>query len=286
MSWVMSSARGMLVCKVLVGLGTSLAQRLAEHRRLCEHDAPVAPLVAFAESCPAVGDRPLVVLEFVAGIDAEEAAPSLGASVMRELMRDSGAAAARLHRVAVAGFGDPVSGLGAGPGTWSEVVEVRAHSLVESTVVDSTTARLLGSAADLLCGLATELAEVRPAAAHLDLFLPNILVDPDGRFLRLLDLEHLRWVDPVMDFVKPAMWMFAQRCDWAGAFADGSASVAGWPRWWEPRISVATGLELISGVDYWAQVGDRDMFEDYSRRLRAWLNSDGAEHAWFALSQG
>ncbi|MFX0576933.1 phosphotransferase family protein [Nocardia nepalensis] len=283
MSWVMSSSRGLLVCKVLVGLGGSLAARMAEHRRLCEYRVPVAPLLAFAEACPAVGDRPLVVLEYVSGIDAEEAAPLLPAPVMVEVVRSTGAAVGQLHRVPVAGFGDPVVGLGSGPRTWPEVVEGRTRRLLKTSTADSSVAALLGSATDLVCDLAAALTTVHPASSHLDVYLPNILLDRQGRFLRLLDLEHLRWVDPVLDFVKPAMWMFEDRPEWAEAFASGYTSVAGWPQLWEQRISVATGLELISGVDYWAQVGDWDMFEDYSRRLGVWLDSDGAEHVWSAF---
>ncbi|MEV5835079.1 aminoglycoside phosphotransferase family protein [Nocardia sp. NPDC052112] len=284
-SWVMSSSRGLLVCKVLVGVGTALVERLAEHHRLCEHHAPIVPLVAFAESCPAVGRLPLVVLDYLEGIDAEEAAPSLDPAVMVEVMRSTGAAVARLHRVPVEGFGDAVTGLGAGPRTWPEVVEQRIRHLLATTTMDSGSTALLRSASDVVCEVAAELTMVRPAATHLDVFLPNILVDSEGRFLRLLDLEHLRWVDPVMDFVKPAMWMFEQRPSWAHAFAEGYAAVAGWPDTWEQRMSVATGLELISGVDYWARVNARDMFDDYSRRLHGWVSSGGSEHAWSRIQR-
>lgn len=121
---------------------------------------------------------------------------------------------------------------------------------------------------------------VRPALTHLDVYLPNLLVDQSGRFRALLDLEHVRWVDPVMDFVKPAMWMFAGRPAWAEVFMDGYKSAGSWPTRWAERLAVAAGLELLTGVEYWTRVGDHQMREDYLRRLRAWVLARGASDLW------
>jgi len=71
-------------------------------------------------------------------------------------------------------FGDPVTGLGPGPATWSEVVtgliEVlrRAYGHVEDVpaAVVSAGLALLGTLAD----------SVSPVVAHLDLYLPNVLL--------------------------------------------------------------------------------------------------------------
>ncbi|MGH3623494.1 MAG: phosphotransferase [Sciscionella sp.] len=124
----------------------------------------------------------------------------------------------------------------------------------------------------------------RPAVAHLDVYMPNILLDDEGGFRVLLDLEHLRWVDPVMDFVKPAMWMFPDQQSWAEAFADGYQAAGPWPACWSERLAVATGMELLTGVEYWTRVADHAMREDYLRRLRVWVRSDGADHVWSAIS--
>lgn len=85
---------------------------------------------------------------------------------------------------------------------------------------------------------------------------------------------------PVMDFVKPAMWMFEGQPGWAQAFVDGYRLSARWPRCWPERLAVATGLELLAGVDYWARVNDQPMRDDYVRRLRAWVRSEGVDHVW------
>lgn len=151
--------------------------------------------------------------------------------------------------------------------------------------LDDAPLSLIEAGIGLLCRLADEVSPVvRPAVAHLDVYLPNILLNVDGTFRILLDLEHVRWVDPVMDFVKPAMWMFTEEPAWADAFVDGYRSAGAWPDRWPERLSVATGLELLTGVQYWTQVADHAMREDYVRRLRAWVRSDGAAHVWVSIN--
>lgn len=218
-------------------------------------------------------------------MDAEEALPTVGAAAALAVMRDTGAAVARLHQVPVEAFGNPLSGLGAGPQSWGAVVAGRIEWLrgAYRTVGDVPPA-IVDAAMSLLHRLADDVSPVvRPAIAHLDLYLPNVLLDHEGRFRILLDLEHVRRVDPVMDFVKPAMWMFPGQSARAEAFIDGYRAGGRWPQRWTERLSVATGLELLTGVEYWTRVADQGMREDYLRRLRAWVESDGAAHAWTSV---
>lgn len=279
-SWVMSSQRGLLVVKVLVGVGTALALRWGEHERLCRAGAPVAPLLGFDLSCTMVGGLPLIVLEYLPGIDAAEALPGMDSQACEELMRDIGAAVARVHQVPVPGFGDAATGLGTGPASWPGIIAQRAYTAVVSVHPDGRSTAAVDAAAGLLVDLASGLETVTAAVAHLDVFAPNVLVDQRGRFARLLDLEHIRRVDPVADFVKPAMWMLAGRPGWTAAFADGYAAVGGWPAGWERRLAVAYGAELLSGIDYWARVGAGDMLVDYLHRLITWVDSRGAGSVW------
>lgn len=282
-SWTLDSGLGRLVAKVaLTGHDQVALDRLAEHRRVSEHGVPVPPLLAFDPDSHAVGGRLLIVYGYLPGRDADEASRSLPGTVMTEAMRAAGGAVAGLHQVPVGAFGDPVTGLGAGPGTWSAVIAGRVESLRrfyrESAAVPDVA---VPAGLVLLGGLADDVSPVvRPAVSHLDLYLPNILLDDGGWFRALLDLEHVRRVDPVMDFVKPAMWMLAGRPAWAEAFEDGYREVAGWPERWQERLAVATGLELLTGVGYWAQAGDHQMRDDYLRRLRDWVRSDGSGHVW------
>ena len=286
-SWVLESSRGWLVGKVLLGApGAAGLERLAEHRRVWQHGIAVPPVLAFTESCASVADRPLTVFEYVPGVDAEEALPTLEPAAVLEVMRATGAALASLHQVPVEGFGDAASGLGTVSATWNTVVRSRVDALRDAyRFVDDIPTALVKAGLDLLGGLAEEVSPIaRPAVAHLDVYLPNILLDEEGGFRVLLDLEHVRWVDPVMDFVKPAMWMFPDQQSWAEAFADGYRAAGPWPACWSERMAVATGLELLTGIEYWTRVADHAMREDYLRRLRAWVRSDGADHVWSAIS--
>jgi aminoglycoside phosphotransferase (APT) family kinase protein len=180
----------------------------------------------------------------------------------------------------------PATGLGAGPGGWEEVVTSRIERLRSAYHdIDDVSVSLVDDGMALVCRLAQGLSPVvRPAVAHLDVHLPNILLDHQAQFRALLDLEHVRWVDPVMDFVKPAMWIFTHRPGWAEAFVEGYRATGGWPARWPQRISVASGLELLTGVEYWTRVSDQEMREDYLQRLWTWVRSDGETHVWSDLT--
>lgn len=283
-SWVLDSAIGPLVGKVLLRGDRDVVQlRIAEHRRVWACAVLVPRVLGFTRSSRLLGGRLLIVSQYRTGQDAQEATATMSAAAMAEVMRSTGAALAGLHRVSAPTFGDEASGLLPGPGTWAEAVSARvellrcAYQELGAYAADGVVAAGL----DLLAELGQEVsAVVRPATAHLDLYLPNILLGPDGRFLMLLDLEHVRWVDPVMDFVKPAMWMFEDQPGWAEAFVDGYRSMGDWPDLWSQRLAVAFGWELLTGVDYWSRVNEVVMREDYLRRLRAWVRSDGADHVW------
>lgn len=282
-SWVMeSSSRGLIVCKVLVGVGTAVVERLHAHQRLCEAGVPVPPLVGFEPVSEALGGRLLIVSEYLPGRDAADALSEMSAAGTGALMRGTGAAVASLHSACgPERFGDGATGILPGPSTWPEVIDQRIALLDHTT---TSVPALTQRAATILRDLATSLDFVEPATAHLDLFLPNLLVDAELRFLRLLDLEHVRVVDPVADLVKPGMWMFGDHPEWAADFVAGYCARAGaWPAAWEARIAVASGLELLSGCGYWQLVGDREMFCDYESRLQAWVDSEGAAHAWAAI---
>lgn len=286
-SWVLDSGLGPLVGKVRLSGGSEVVlSRLTEHRRVWEHGVPVPTLLGFTPASDAVGDRLLIVSEYLPGQDAEDTSRSLPATVLEEAMYSLGAALARLHRVPAAAFGDSRTGLGFGAERWDAAVAARIEVLAraygdQDGALDGPVSGLVASGLALLGQLAGEVSPVvRPAVAHLDLYLPNILLDTVGSFRALLDLEHLRWVDPVMDFVKPAMWMFEDRPRWAESFVSGYRTLGEWPQRWSERLAVATGLELLTGVDYWMRVRDQPMCDDYVRRLRAWVRSDGADHVW------
>ncbi|SFB64756.1 Phosphotransferase enzyme family protein [Amycolatopsis marina] len=287
---MLDSGLGRLVGKVgLHGDRAVALRRLDEHRRVWEHGVPVPRLLGFTAASSVVGDRLLIVAEYLTGQDAEDSR-SLPSGVMGEAMYSAGAALAGLHGVPVECFGDSDSGLDRGFATWGAAVSSRVELLARAYSerggsLDWEVEGLVAAGLVLLGRLADEVSVVvRPAVAHLDVYLPNILLDAEGCFRALLDLEHVRWVDPVMDFVKPAMWMFEDQPWWAERFVCGYRSVGGWPQLWSERLAVATGLELLTGVNYWTRVRDLSMREDYVRRLRVWVRSDGVDGVWPATA--
>jgi aminoglycoside phosphotransferase (APT) family kinase protein len=124
-----------------------------------------------------------------------------------------------------------------------------------------------------VCVAASEVALlVRPVFMHLDLHLPPIIVR-GGQFAGVLDCEHARWCDPAADAVKLAMWVFEPHPDIEEPFWEGYHSAGGELREFARRQWVCAGLEWLSGLLYWHQVGDTAMFTDYRRRLAQWLRS-------------
>lgn len=299
-AWLLRSPGGLLVAKVPVREpGPGYLERVEEHQRLWEHGARVPRVLASTGEARLLQGQPLTVLTYLPGTDAAVAWPRLSSAQASQVVRDVGAALGQMHQISVAGFGDPATGMGLWGGSWADVVETRASTLtgayeeLERSEGASVT-RLARQGLGLLTDLAAEVsAYVAPAVCHLDVYRPNILVDEHGRFRALLDLEHLRRVDPVMDFVKPALWMFSideKSADSATSRAHARVFLEGYeetaakmPQRWAERVSVATGLELLSGVQYWIRVGDEEMRADYTQRLHAWVSSAGAVHTWSAL---
>lgn len=283
LSWVLASTKGRLVGKVAIRQPSpAVLSRLEEHQRIAGSGVPVPEVLAFTASSEQVGGRMLVIARYMPGSDAEEAFPQLPDWKVLTALHECGRAVARLHLVPVPNFGNVETGLGDGPSSWVEYV-VGCLERLERAYRDSDgdIGALVAAGLKLLWRLTEDVSPVvSPAVAHLDLYLPNILLDEAGSFRALLDLEHLRWVDPAMDFVKPGMWVFEEHPEWCAAFLAGYESAAGRGERWAERVSVATGLELLTGVNYWTKVGADDMRQDYVRRLQAWVRSDGVSGAW------
>lgn len=273
-SWLLDTAEGLVLGKVAVRPPSpAVAERLDEHRRAGAHGVPVPRLLAWTEASPPVGGRMLLACDYLPGLDAEELLPRLSQEQRAGMMRQAGAALARLHRVSAPGFGDPASGVGTGPDTWDDYVAGRLTQLRHHHAEAGTASiAWVAEAISMVERLAARVSPwVRPALVHHDVYLPNLLAGDDGEFVALLDLEHLRRVDPVTDFVKPAMWVFEFHPELAEPFREGYRAVNGWPQDFEQRFALVMGLELLTGIPYWRQVGDRTMADDYLHRLRCWL---------------
>ena len=284
---ILDSQIGPLVARVtLHNRGRAALSRLHEHQRVWEQGAPVPKLYGYSP-LPTDADRILIVTEYLEGQDAEDAQHSIAPGAMTAAIHAAGAAVAKLHRISAPLFGEPYQTISnstnstASP-TWADAVRNHAENLCRAYHdMELPCATLIQVGIRLLRQLADDLpVQVRPSPTHLDVYLPNILLDPSHRFRALLDLEHIQWTDPVRDFVKPAMWIFEAHPFLLEPFTAGYRSVLPWPSNWDVRMSTATGWELLTGVRYWTRTGNSAMRDDYIRRLRHWVDTEGGGQTW------
>jgi Ser/Thr protein kinase RdoA (MazF antagonist) len=93
--------------------------------------------------------------------------------------------------------------------TWTSAVESRCERLTNNHLQAGLLPRQsIESAVQAITSMVRAVSpEVRPSLVHRDLYLPNTLVAA-GRFRCLLDFEHARFSDALVDFVKLRMWVF------------------------------------------------------------------------------
>jgi aminoglycoside phosphotransferase (APT) family kinase protein len=120
--------------------------------------------------------------------------------------------------------------------------------------------------------LAASAPVVSPTLVHRDLCLKNVLIDEHGKFTALLDFEHARLSDPLMDFAKLKLWLFDREAGAQDAFFSGYRSVlqAGWPEE-GLRTELAVALELLGQVPYYKRNGASEKLDEATSLLRAWL---------------
>jgi aminoglycoside phosphotransferase (APT) family kinase protein len=244
------------------------ARHAAAHRAAHDAGVPSARMIATVGHSPVLG-TPLMVMAWIEGTDAGAAWPYLADADQAAVCRGWGEAVARLHAIGAPDF----SGY---PGaSWAQVVTSRAAQLAaRHAAVGLLPARQVTSARQAVEREAARLsALVVPALTHLDLHLPNVLTR-HRRFAALLDFEHARWWDPAADLVKLDMWVFSQHPQARAPFWDGYAAAGGHLPSAASRLRVCQGLEWLSGLLYWNQVGDPTMYADYEQRLAAWLEGE------------
>ncbi len=109
--------------------GDVVLYRLAEHRRVWERGVAVPRVLGYTPSSEPVGDRLLIVSEYLAGQDGEDASRALPESALADAVHSVGMTLSELYQLLVQVFGDPVTGLRPGPRTWSEAVASRVEVL-------------------------------------------------------------------------------------------------------------------------------------------------------------
>lgn len=243
---------------------------LAEALRLAEAAGIAAPRLRwYGTAPPELESRPMLIQDFLPGVDGEEALRDLAPPARRAYFEAFGAMVARMHGAAAESFSSSLAQPNAALPTWEELVARRLRDLSAiNRAADVISLPELRRAAGRISDRARRVADaVRPALVHCDLYPPNTLVD-EGRFSALLDFEHAKLWDPVHDFVKLGFWMFEPYPDSREPFLAGYGRL---PDRFDERLDVCLGLELLAGFPYWKRHGEETLLADWKRRFAAWL---------------
>lgn len=272
--WCVEGERRAVMVKVgLKGTTTIATANLAEALRLANMAGVPCPKMLWrGVGTNALEGRPMFIQEFLTGIDGEEALAELDEHSRNRYFFDWGAAVGRLHSAFAGCFSNSISQPERCCATWTQLIAERLRRLIPANKDAGT---LDPSDLSAIESRIEEAAErlgktVVPALAHCDPYPPNTLLQHD-RFIALLDFEHAKFMDPVYDFVKLGLWVFEPLRDSRSPFWDGYLTVTVGPDRFEERLWICLGMELLAGLPYWMRLGEREAFDDYSRRLRRWL---------------
>ena len=218
--------------------------------------------------------RPMLIQEFIAGEDGEEALPDLSVETRERFFLDWGTVIGKLHSVPAECFSNSISQPERCRVSWIELVDERLARLIPANIdADVVPEADLHAVETNIRNAASSFGhDIAPALVHCDLYPPNTLVQ-DDRFRALLDFEHAKFMDPVYDFVKLHMWVFEPHPDAAAPFWSGYTAVCARQEHFEERLRLCIGLELLAGFPYWKRRGEQALIEDYRARLDRWLAS-------------
>lgn len=273
-SWRVKTDVGELLVKIRRRAADAAKLRSqAEALRLARSAGVPAPEILYAGASEALGDRPLIVLRYIPGVDAEEALPRMDNHQRGSLFSDLGEAVGRLHEIGLPKFTDRIGTPEADLDRWADAVGQRAErvalrnreiGLLSAPEVNTVVHRLT-RVAENVSGVVT------PALTHHDLYLANVLLR-DGRFAALLDFEQARASDPMFDFVKLGMWVFAR---WPGSFEPFVAAYRhrmGRVPDAEERLATCLALENFVALGYWMDQREERLAETSRTVIRNWLS--------------
>ncbi|GAA1719739.1 aminoglycoside phosphotransferase family protein [Isoptericola hypogeus] len=125
----------------------------------------------------------------------------LDAAATRRARRALGSFMSRLHAITGGRFGYPAPESRLGADSWPDAVTAMVRAVADDAArwgVDLPSGRLLDAVAryrDLLADVTT------PRLVHADLWPGNVLVDPGGAVVGVLDAERALWGDPLFELV-------------------------------------------------------------------------------------
>lgn len=230
------------------------------------------PDVLYAGHSATLGGRPIVIMRYMPGADAEEALGDFLPSQRPAFFADFGAAVGRLHQIRLPRFTERLGSVEASFGDWAALVRRAAerYAAWNDEVGALTTMEIAAIRERLIRGADEVNATVRPALTHRDLYLANVLTH-GGRFAAILDFELAKGYDPLLDFVKLGEFVFELHPESFEPFMAAYRRCADRQERTEERLALCFALEHFVQVPNWAQTGDEWLLRGSCQRLRDWL---------------
>ena len=269
--WHIAAAHGQVALR-LARLSTAparLANAVAAQRLASAHGVPTARILAYDDG--ALLGRPLTIQEWVPGVDAETAWPDLGREERRRFAYSFGRAVAQLHAVPGPRFSDDITLHRALP-SWPEglrrYLAKYAARLRSAGLLPPPT--LVAAVGHLETGIAALPPDIQPALTRWDLWLANALVR-DSTCIGLIDWESASFADPLVDFVKLDVFVFAPYPETHEPFLAGYRERLPLPGDADRRLHVYRGLEYLAAVFREAALGELGRATTYRSRLERWV---------------
>ena len=271
-AWLVRTTTTPVVLKIAVRWpnGERVANAAAAARLAATAGVTTPQALAVKEPSLIFGGRAYSAWTYLDGADAADVIPSMDDDARHAYFVKLGETMARLHSVAGPHYARTVTAQ-SGPRTWSNAVEDRLSQLPElyekaGLHVD----RDVHEAMRVISSLARTVSDAsRPVLVHDDIYLDNLLVDPDGNPI-ILDFEHGRFVDAACDFVKPALFITEHASDAVISVMEGYCSDHQ-PVEFERRVRLALGLELVWAIPFYQDWNDDQVVDLYRSHLAGWL---------------
>ena len=251
--WQIDTGSGCFMLKVAVRKPSfELFQNVVEASRLVRQAGVRSPSILVCARDEILGGVPFMIQDLLPGCDAEDAIKAMDRCARQSFFREFARMAAVMHGVSGDKYGDVLQNhaMSSWPDLLLEILERRRKTNVESGILNR-------EFIDLACSVLVKRIEqlVRgetPAITHRDLHLANVLLT-DQNEIAFLDFEHVRFHDPLEDFVKLRLWVFSEYPDFERDFMSAYKQQIDWPDTAEDRIEVYSAFEYLAGIPYFAK---------------------------------
>lgn len=248
---------------------TRIANAMAALRLATAAGVPCPQLLAYAPDTE-IG-RSVVVHEWIAGDDAETIWPNMSHDEQACFAFAFGRAIAAMHSITGPCFSEdaaltrPLASWHAG--LYDYLTEHASGMRQLHLLPPATLEMLVDHLGQAITGLSPT---IRPALTHWDLWLANTVVDA-GRFVGVIDWDSAAFSDPVADFVRLEVWLFASYPESRTPFWAGYSEQRPLDRDHEARLDVYRGLEYFAEVYRTTARGDLTLAGHFRERLRQWM---------------